>query len=169
MFNLPTAKGGTLLYTLSHEVLFNATVDVGSLLTKWDHSVSNARNRVALHLSPYPLNMPHFHRRFFAILVNFNVDPNALYEETVFIRRKLLKAVEETKFIGQRARLDAAHETQEDMPSQLYRLKHEVLSKRKLDRAFLNYERLEQRLMLPKHVPKVERCSYSLPSHLRSF
>ena len=125
------------------------------------------RHRRMLHLSrcPPPNIPPHFSRRLFAILVNFNVDPNALYEETVFVRRKLQKAVEETKFIGQRARLDAAHEAQEDMPFQLFRLKYEVLSKRKLDRAFLAYEQLEQRLMLPKHVPRVDTDAHHI-SHL---
>lgn len=92
--------------------------------------------------------------RCFAILVNFNVNPNTLHEETMFVRKKLLESIELTKLIGKRALKDKV-ESDDDFPLQLYRLKHEVLCKQKLDRAFYRYERLEGRLLLPKYSHRV--------------
>lgn len=100
-------------------------------------------------------------RRCFAILVNFNVDPDALYDETVFVRGKLLNAIDYTKLVGQRSMTDSAA-ANDDLPLQLYRLKHEVLCKQKLDRAFHRYEQLEGRLLLPRHSHRVWICTRNM-------
>ena len=98
-------------------------------------------------------------RRSFAILVNFNVDPNVLYEDASFVRSKLLAAIDATKLIGQRSLKDHAN-ANDDLPLQLYRLKHDVLCKQKLDRAFHRYELLEGRLLLPKYSHRACHCSH---------
>lgn len=99
--------------------------------------------------------------RSFAILVNFNLDPKELLEETSFVRTELLNATEWSQQISRRAREDYLQETNskpkaiDRPPFQLFRLRHEALAKIKLDKAFDHYERLEGKVLLPRFSQRV--------------
>jgi len=97
--------------------------------------------------------------RNFAILVNFNLDPEELFVEASYVRSKLMKATEWSNLIGQRARIDFAAEQSSNNtpknPLQLFQLKHEVFAKIKLDKAFRQFELLEGKILLPKFSHRV--------------
>lgn len=104
--------------------------------------------------------------RSFAILVNFNLDPDELLVEASYVRSKLQKATEWSNLVGQRALIDfaagqSANETPKN-PLQLFQLKHEVFAKIKLDKAFREFELLEGKILLPRFSHRVLHSSKSL-------